>query len=64
MARGKSGRGVAGEEVGEKLRSSVTSCSSAFNFLRTDLRRTSLTNRLLHLIKLVVLTFLSTTGGS
>ena len=47
--RGRIGRGVAGEEVEEKLSSSATSCSSAFNFRLTDLLLKSLTSRLLHL---------------
>ena len=55
--RGRIGRGVAGEEVEEKLSSSATSCSSAFNFLLTDLRLKSLTNRLLHLTQNFILTF-------
>ena len=46
-----------GEEVEEKLSSSATSCSSAFNFLLTDLRLKSLTNRLLHLRQNFILTF-------
>ena len=41
----------------EKLSSSATSCSSAFNFLLTDLRLKSLTNRLLHLRQNFILTF-------